>query len=305
MALVRTFFDEASTKTATHVVTCPETKETAIFDAVLNYRPEDGYINISLSETLLNYVNEQALKVTWIIDTHVHADHLTAMAHLKSLFPEARTGIGSQIATVQQLFGGMFNFEKTFKVDGSQFDVLFAEGDTFKVGNLEFRALHTPGHTPVCTCFYVEGDLIITGDTIFMPDMGTARCDFPGGSAQQIWHSIQKILALAPESRCFVGHDYAPDGREYKWESTIGEQLASNKHVKTGTSMEEFVKARSGRDATLGTPGLLIPSVQVNARAGHLPPPEDNGITYLKVPINKVGPDAGGIPAAILHEPHA
>jgi|EP00161_Ancyromonas_sigmoides_P005876 glyoxylase-like metal-dependent hydrolase (beta-lactamase superfamily II) len=302
-AIVKTFFDEARTKTATHVVTCPETQETAIFDPVLHYRPEDGNINVSLSEELLAYA--RTLKVTWIIDTHVHADHLTSMALLKAEFPGARTGIGASIAEVQKLFGGMFNFEASFKADGSQFDVLFADGDTAKVGNLSFTAMHTPGHTPVCTCFSFPGDLVITGDTIFMPDQGTARCDFPGGSVDAIWTSIQRILALPRETRAFVGHDYAPGGRPFQWETTIGAELDGNIHVKEGTTKEAFVAFRTERDAKLGTPQLLIPSVQVNARGGHLPPAEANGTVYLKIPVNKVGPSAGEIPKPLLFEPHS
>ena len=255
-AIVKTFFDEARTKTATHVVTCPETKETVIFDGVLHYRPEDGNINVSLSQDLLDYA--KTLKVTWIIDTHVHADHLTSMAMLKAEFPEAKTGIGAHIATVQELFGGIFNFEDTFKRDGSQFDVLFNEGDTGKVGNLTFKAMHTPGHTPVCTCYYFEDDLVVTGDTIFMPDQGTARCDFPGGSAELLWNSVQKILSLPPSTRVFVGHDYGPGGRAFAWETTIEKELEENIHTHKGTTKEQFIKFRTERDAVLGTPQLLI-----------------------------------------------
>ena len=226
------------------------------------------------------------LTIEWVLETHAHADHLSAAPYLKDQLG-GRIGIGQRITEVQKLFKNLFNVEKTFNTDGSQFDQLFAEGERFRVGALEGHVLYTPGHTPACVT-YVIGDAAFVGDTLFMPDGGTARADFPGGDAATLYRSIEKILALPPETRLFVCHDYGPGGRAIAWETTVAEQRAQNIHVRAGVSEPEFVKMRTERDKTLAVPQLLIPSIQVNMRAGELPPPEDNGISYIKIPLNRI-----------------
>ena len=234
---------------------------------------------------MIAFVKEAGLTVDWIIDTHAHADHLTAAPYIKSQLG-GRTGIGEHIATVQKVFGEIFNEGQEFHTDGSQFDHLFKDGETYKVGNIDGRAIHTPGHTPACMSHLI-GDALFVGDTIFMPDFGTARCDFPGGDASTLYDSIQKLFALPGDTRVFLCHDYKAPGRdEYVWETTIAEEKAHNKHVHTGISKEEFVKMRTERDATLAMPKLILPSVQINMRAGEMPPAEENGKRYMKIPIN-------------------
>jgi len=218
----------------------------------------------------------------------VHADHLTGAALHKKAYPEAETGIGAKVTEVQATFAKLFNLDGEFKTDGSQFCRLFEDGDTFSIGSMEARVIHTPGHTPACVT-YVIGDACFTGDTVFMPDFGSARCDFPGGSAEKLYDSVQRILGLPASTRVFVGHDYQPGGRELKVESTVDEELRENKHLHEGTKMEEFVSWRTERDATLGAPKLLLPSLQVNLRNGQLPPAESNGTVYMKIPINALG----------------
>jgi glyoxylase-like metal-dependent hydrolase (beta-lactamase superfamily II) len=234
---------------------------------------------------VIDFVEAEGLEIEWILETHVHADHLTAAPYLKGKLG-GRTAIGARIGTVQGVFKKIFNAEDSFATDGRQFDKLFEDGETFKIGNLTAQVMHTPGHTPACST-YVIGDAAFVGDTLFMPDYGTARCDFPGGDARQLYRSIQKILALPPETRLFLCHDYKAPGRdEYVWETTVANEKAKNIHVHDGISEEAFVKMRSARDKTLQMPMLILPSVQVNMRAGELPPAEDNGVRYLKIPVD-------------------
>ena len=264
----------------------PDSQTCAIIDSVLDFDYAAGRTDVRSADEIIRYVNEHDLSVEWILETHVHADHLSAAPYLHEKLG-GRTGIGANITVVQDVFGKAFNAGTEFARDGSQFDRLFEEGDTFAIGNLEGRVLHTPGHTPACLT-YVIGDAGFVGDTLFMPDFGTARCDFPGGDARTLYQSIQKVLALPPETRLFMCHDYGtPDRDEFLYMTTVAEERESNIHVHEGVSEEEFVKMRSERDATLDMPRLILPSVQVNMRAGHMPPAEDNGQVYLKVPINR------------------
>ena len=284
MPLVQAFFDEP-TFTVTYVVTDPATKVCAIVDSVLDYDPASGRTGTASADAVIAYVREQGLTVEWILETHVHADHLTAAPYLKAALG-GRTAIGFNITTVQKTFGALFNAEPAFATDGSQFDHLLHDGETFTVGTIPAKATHVPGHTPACM-FYLIGDAGLVGDTLFMPDYGTARCDFPGGDAGQLFRSIHKILALPPETRLFMCHDYKAPGRDnYRWETTVGEERRGNIHVHEGIGEDDFVAMRTGRDATLSMPRLILPSVQVNMRAGDLPPPEGNGTRYLKIPLD-------------------
>lgn len=281
---VKGFFDP-DTFTVSYVVSDPETRQCALVDSVLDYDPASGRTHTASADKLIAYVKEQGLSVQWILETHVHADHLSAAPYLKNELG-GQLAIGSHITRVQETFGKVFNAEPGFARDGSQFDTLFDDGQRFQVGNIEARALHTPGHTPACMT-YLIGDSGFVGDTLFMPDYGTARCDFPGGDARQLFQSIQKIFALPNETRLFLCHDYLPQGRsEYRWETSVGDQKASNIHVHEGINENAFVRMRTERDATLGMPRLILPSVQVNMRAGQLPPAEDNGVHYLKIPVD-------------------
>ena len=281
---VKAFFDEA-TNTISYVVWDSTTNQAAIVDSLLDFDQASGRTMTKSADLMIAFVKEAGLKVDWIIDTHVHADHLTAAPYIKSQLG-GRTGIGEHIATVQKVFGEIFNEGQEFHTDGSQFDHLFKDGETYKVGNIDARAIHTPGHTPACMSHLI-GDSLFVGDTIFMPDFGTARCDFPGGDAGTLYDSIQKLFALPEETRVFLCHDYKAPGRdEYVWETTIAEEKAHNKHVHTGISKEEFVKMRTERDATLEMPKLILPSVQINMRACQMPPAEENGKRYMKIPIN-------------------
>ena len=281
---VKAFFDE-DTFTISYVVSDPATKKAAIVDSVLDYDPKSGRTKTESADAVIAYVREQGLDVDWILETHVHADHLSAAPYLKEQLGGS-LAIGSNITVVQNVFGKVFNAGTEFERDGSQFDHLFEDGEQFAVGSIQAKAIHTPGHTPACMT-YVIGDAGFVGDTIFMPDYGTARCDFPGGDAAQLYQSIQKIFALPDETRLFMCHDYKAPGRdEYAWETTVGEEKAKNVHVGAGASADSFVKMRTERDATLEMPVLILPSVQVNMRAGEMPPPEDNGVRYMKIPIN-------------------
>ncbi|MGM0522336.1 MAG: MBL fold metallo-hydrolase [Pseudomonadota bacterium] len=283
--LVTHFFDEP-TNTFSYVVQDPNSQACAILDSVLDFDYAAGRTDVRSADEIIAFVREHNLEVEWILETHVHADHLSAAPYLHETLG-GKTGIGANITVVQDVFGKAFNAGTEFARDGSQFDALFEEGDTFQIGGLEARVLHTPGHTPACLT-YVIGDAAFVGDTLFMPDYGTARCDFPGGDARALYRSIQKVLALPGSTRLFMCHDYkAPERDTYQHETTVAEQRAANVHVRDGVSEEAFVKMRSERDATLGMPRLIIPSVQVNMRAGEMPPAEDNGQVYLKVPINK------------------
>ncbi|GAB4392876.1 MAG: MBL fold metallo-hydrolase [Kiloniellaceae bacterium] len=281
---IKTFFDEA-TFTATHVVWDPETKAAAIIDSVKDYDPKSGRTKTESADEVIAFVKDQGFKVEWVLETHVHADHLTAAPYLRDKLG-GKIAIGAKINAVQDVFKKVFNAEEDFPTDGRQFDKLFEDGETFKIGKLEARVMHTPGHTPACST-YVIGDAAFVGDTLFMPDFGTARCDFPGGDARQLYQSIQKILALPPETRLFLCHDYKAPGRDtYVWETTVADERANNIHVHEGISEDDFVKMRTERDKTLEMPILILPSVQVNMRAGDLPPAEDNGVRYLKIPLD-------------------
>jgi glyoxylase-like metal-dependent hydrolase (beta-lactamase superfamily II) len=284
--LVATFFHEP-TFTATHVVREPAGNAAAIVDPVLDYDPAAGRTGTKAADAVLGYVQERGLAVEWILETHAHADHLSAAAYLKAKLG-AKVAIGAEIPRVQKAFAGVFNFEPGFTADGSQFDRLFRDGDTFRIGALAGRVLHTPGHTPACVT-YVIGDAAFVGDTVFMPDYGTARADFPGGDAATLYRSIRRILELPAETRLFLCHDYKAPGRDrFVWETTVADQRARNIHARDGMSEAEFVAMRTKRDAALAAPTLLLPAVQVNVRAGNLPPAEANGTSYLKIPLNRL-----------------
>jgi glyoxylase-like metal-dependent hydrolase (beta-lactamase superfamily II) len=280
---IRTFFDKA-TFTATHVAWDPGSRHAAIIDSVLDYDPKSGRTDTSSADEVIAFVEQEGLTVDWILETHVHADHLTAAPYLKRKLG-GKTGIGSTISSVQRVFKTVFNAEEEFSTDGRQFDYLFDDEEIFAIGGLTAKVLHTPGHTPACSV-YVIGNNVFVGDTLFMPDFGSARCDFPGGDARQLYRSIKRILALPPETRLFMCHDYAPGGRDYEWETTVAEEREKNIHVHDGVTEDAFVKMRTERDAQLSMPVLILPSVQVNMRAGDLPPAEDNGTRYLKIPLN-------------------
>ena len=283
---VKAFFDEA-TNTISYVVREPQGNTCAIVDSVLDYDPAAGRTDTTSADAIIAWVKDQGLNVAWILESHVHADHLSAAPYLQEHLG-GKIGIGSNITVVQNTFGKIFNEGTAFQRDGSQFDALFNEADTFHIGQLRADVLHTPGHTPACLT-YVIGDAAFVGDTLFMPDFGTARCDFPGGSAEDLYNSIQKILALPDDTRIFVGHDYKAPGRdEFAWETAVGEQKAMNIHIGAGKPLEDFVSMRTTRDAQLGMPRLILPSLQTNMRAGNLPEPEDNGARYFKVPINQL-----------------
>lgn len=282
--IVTAFFDEP-TNTISYVVADPETKACAVVDSLLDYDAASGRTSTVSADRLIAFVKAQGLTVEWIIDTHVHADHLTAAPYVREKLG-GKTAIGEHVATVQRVFGEIFNEGQSFHTDGSQFDHLFKDGETYTVGRLEARAIHTPGHTPACMSHLI-GDALFVGDTIFMPDYGTARCDFPGGDAGTLYDSIQTLFALPDETRMFLCHDYKAPGRDtYEWETTVGAEKRANIHVKTGISRDEFIAMRTARDKTLAMPHLILPSVQVNMRAGEMPPAEDNGVRYMKVPIN-------------------
>ena len=281
---VTPFFDEA-TNTYSYVVADPATGQCAIVDSVLDYDPNAGRTDTRSADQIIVLVRGRGYRVEWILETHVHADHLSAAPYLKEKVG-GQIAIGENIVTVQETFGKIFNAGTEFQRDGSQFDRLLKDGDSFSVGSIPARVIHTPGHTPACMT-YVIGDAAFVGDTIFMPDYGTARCDFPGGDAGQLYRSIQKIFALPDETRLFMCHDYKAPGRDdYRYETTVGEQRRHNVHVHEGVSEDEFVRMRTERDRTLRMPRLILPSVQVNMRAGELPPPEDNGVRYLKIPLD-------------------
>lgn len=282
--LVQAFFDDA-TNTVSYIVQEPDGRACAIIDSVLDYDQASGRTSTTSADRLVSHVRENQLDVAWILESHVHADHLSAAPYLQGI-TGGKIGIGDQIKVVQDTFGKVFNEGTEFQRDGSQFDALFADGDSVHIGQLRVDVLHTPGHTPACLT-YVAGDAAFVGDTLFMPDFGTARCDFPGGSADDLYNSIQKILALPDETRIFVGHDYKAPGRDdYAWETTVGEQKALNIHIGKNRPIEEFVTMRTERDAKLGMPRLILPSIQTNMRAGQMPEPENNGTRYFKVPIN-------------------
>lgn len=283
---VTAFFDDA-TNTISYVVKDPAGSACAIIDSVLDFDYSSGRTDTRSADQVIAHVRDNGLTVEWLLETHVHADHLSAAPYIQQALG-GKIGIGDRIKIVQDTFGKVFNEGTEFQRDGSQFDRLFAEGDSFHIGQLRGDVLHTPGHTPACLT-YVIGDAAFVGDTLFMPDFGTARCDFPGGSSATLFESVQKILALPEATRIFVGHDYKAPGRDdYAWETTVAEQKAANIHVGAGKSKAEFVDMRDSRDATLDMPRLIIPSLQVNMRAGQMPPADDKGDVFLKVPVNKL-----------------
>ena len=282
--IVNTFFDEP-TFTASHVVHDPVTKRAAIVDSVMNFDQPAGRTSFEAADRLVEYVRSEGLRLEWLLETHAHADHLSAAVYLQDKLG-GRIAIGEHIRTVQDVFGAIFNEDAGFARDGSQFDRLFADGDKFHVGGLPAIALHVPGHTPA-DMTYIIGDAAFVGDTMFMPDYGTARADFPGGDARQLYRSIRRLMGLPNETRVFLCHDYlAPNRDKFVWETTIGAERTGNVHVHEGVDEDAFVAMRAARDATLGMPRLILPSVQVNMRAGHLPEPEANGARYLKLPLN-------------------
>jgi len=281
------FFDPA-TSTVSYFVMDPSTRLCALVDSVLDYDPKSGHTSTASADRLIALVKERDAKVEWILETHVHADHLTAAPYLKEQLG-GKIGIGAQIATVQKVFGTLFNSGADMARDGSQFDHLFTNDEQFSIGTLACRALHTPGHTPACMTYVVSNGserAAFVGDTLFMPDYGTARCDFPGGDARTLFRSINKVLSLPEDTLLYMCHDYQPGGREVRYVSSVGEERTSNVHVRNGITEEEFVAMRSKRDASLDMPTLILPSVQINMRAGHFPEPEENGIRYLKIPLN-------------------
>jgi glyoxylase-like metal-dependent hydrolase (beta-lactamase superfamily II) len=280
---VHGMFDPA-TWTVTYVVHSGRGSDCAIIDSVLDYDPKSGRTGHGSADKVAAYVRGNGLKVQWILETHAHADHLSAAPYLRAQLG-GKIGIGGRITQVQQVFKGIFNLESGFKQDGSQFDHLFQEGEIIPLGSLSGEVMFVPGHTPACAA-YRFGDAVFVGDTLFMPDVGTARCDFPGGDARVLYTSIQKLLSLPPKTRLFMCHDYPPLDRDVAFETTVAEQRARNIHVHDGVGEGQFVEMRTRRDATLEMPTLILPSVQINIRAGEMPPKEDNGVAYLKIPLN-------------------
>lgn len=281
---VHAFFDEA-TNTVTYVVAEPDGLACAVIDSVLDFDQPSGRTDTRSADAVIGFIREQGFRLEWILETHVHADHLSAAPYLQEALG-GKLAIGDRITVVQDTFGKVFNEGTRFRRDGSQFDRLLTDGDSVMVGQMRVDALHTPGHTPACMTFVI-GDAAFVGDTLFMPDFGTARCDFPGGSAAVMYDSIQRILALPDDTRIFVCHDYKAPGRDqYAWETTVGAQKALNKHIGAGKPKADFVALREARDATLSMPKLILPSLQINMRAGQMPEAEDNGVAYLKLPLN-------------------
>ena len=280
---VQGIFDSA-TGTVTYVVHQGPGSAAAVIDSVLDYDPKSGRTRTTSADKVVDYVQAHELKVQWILETHAHADHLSAAPYLKQKLG-GQIGIGDQITRVQRVFKGIFNLEPEFRMDGSQFDALLKDGQQFRIGELTAHVMAVPGHTPACVAYQV-GDAVFVGDTLFMPDVGTARCDFPGGDARMLYASVHKLLSLPPETRLFMCHDYPPNNRPVAFETTVAEQRAKNIHVNDGISEAQFVEMRTKRDATLEMPVLILPAVQINIRAGKLPPEESNGTAYVKIPIN-------------------
>ena len=283
---VKAFFDP-QTNTISYVVRDPNGHAAAVIDSVLDFDHASGTTQTSSADKIIDYAKEEALDIQWLLESHVHADHLSAAPYIQEKLG-GKIGIGNNITLVQDTFGKVFNEGTEFQRDGSQFDQLFNHGDVFHIGQMRVDVLHTPGHTPACLTYVIE-DAAFVGDTLFMPDFGTARCDFPGGSSQTLYESIQKILALNDETKIFVGHDYKAPGRdEYSWETTVGEQRRKNVHIGGDVKADAFVKLRDERDAKLAMPKLIVPSLQINMRAGNMPPPDEHGDVFLKLPINKL-----------------
>ncbi|MBL8906294.1 MAG: MBL fold metallo-hydrolase [Rhizobiales bacterium] len=280
---VTAFFDEP-TNTISYVVKDPASNACAVVDSVMDIDYAAGRITYDGADKIIAFIKENGLKLEWLIETHVHADHLSAAPYIQKHLG-GKLGIGDKITVVQETFGKIFNEGTEFQRDGSQFDRLFKDGDTYTVGKMQCFAIHTPGHTPACMT-HVMGDAAFVGDTLFMPDGGTARADFPGGDAHALYKSIKRVLSLPKETRLFMCHDYGPNGRDIRWETTVGDEREHNIHVRDGVTEEEFVAMRTARDSTLSMPKLIIPSLQVNMRAGDLPPPDKSGKRFLKVPVN-------------------
>jgi glyoxylase-like metal-dependent hydrolase (beta-lactamase superfamily II) len=285
---IESFFDKR-TYTVTYVVYDEETRDAVVIDPVMDYDPAASRTWFESVDVVDQFIKENGLKLHFVMETHAHADHLSGAQELKRRYPDARLAIGARIVEVQRVFKHVFDLPADFETDGSQFDVLLKEGETLRAGALAFETIYTPGHTPACATYKIE-DALFTGDAMFMPDMGTGRCDFPGGSAEQLYKSIQRLYALPDTTRMFVGHDYAPGGRAYAWETTVGAQKAGNVQLKGDTTEAQFVAFRKARDAKLDAPKLLFQSVQVNVDGGKLPDPNANEVRYLRIPINAFKP---------------
>lgn len=283
--VVKGFFDQ-DTWTVTYVVYEKPGSPCIIIDSVLSYDPKSGRTHTRMADEVVEFVKKNNLKTEWILETHAHADHVTAAPYLKSKLG-GKVAIGDHISVVQDVFKGIFNLENSFATDGSQFDHLLIDGEEIHFGNLIFKAMFVPGHTPACMAYQV-GDAIFVGDTMFMPDVGTARCDFPGGDAHVLYQSMRKILSFPLDTRLFMCHDYPPNGRPVQFETTVADERKSNIHMHDGISEEQFIEMRSKRDATLEMPVLILPAIQINIRAGDMPPKESNGVSYLKIPVNGV-----------------
>jgi glyoxylase-like metal-dependent hydrolase (beta-lactamase superfamily II) len=282
--LVKGFFDKRS-NTVSYIVQDPQSSSCAVIDSVLDFDYAAGRMSYGSADELIQYIRKNSLTLEWLIETHVHADHLSAAPYIQQQLNAGLVGIGEQIVEVQDVFGKVFNEGTEFERDGSQFDRLFHDEDTYRIGNLEVRVMHTPGHTPACMT-HVVGNAAFVGDTLFMPDGGTARADFPGGDARTLYESIQRVLSLPDDTRLFICHDYGPNGRDIRWETSVSEEKKHNIHVGVGKSVDEFVALREERDKTLSMPSLIIPALQVNMRAGNLPEADEDGNRYLKVPVN-------------------
>jgi glyoxylase-like metal-dependent hydrolase (beta-lactamase superfamily II) len=290
-AEITAFFDPA-TFTITYVIAEPEgssddgERYCAILDSVLDFDYSSGRTATTSADKVIDFIKSNSLVLDWILESHPHADHVTAAPHIQAALG-GKTAIGENVTRVQKNFQAVYNLDDGFQTDGSQFDHLFADDEKFNIGQMTAKAIYTPGHTPSCVCYQI-GDAVFVGDTMFMPDFGSARCDFPDGDARQLFQSIQRILSLPPETRLFMCHDYAPGGREYAWETTVGEQRETSIHLNDSVGEEDFVKMRTERDAQLSMPGLILPAIQLNIRAGRFPEPEGNGVSYLKLPMNAV-----------------
>lgn len=283
---VISFFDEV-TNTVTYIVSDPETKKCAIIDSVLDYDASSGRTQTTSADNVIDFIRKGGLTVQWILETHAHADHFSAAPYVQKNLGGI-IAIGEHIPDIQKVFGGLFNTGDNFKADGSQFGRLFEDNEIFKIGNLDAQIIYVPGHTAACVAYYVE-DAVFVGDTLFMPDFGSARCDFPGGDAGALYDSVHKLYALPDETRMFLCHDYKAKGRDYyAWETTVGQQKTNNVHLNTTVTRDEFIKMRTDRDKTLSMPKLILPSIQVNMRAGEFPQAEDNGVSYIKIPLNAV-----------------
>ena len=283
---VKAFFDEA-TFTVTYIVYDDVGGHCAVIDSVLDYDPRSGRTSTDSADAVIAFVNENALKVQWLLETHAHADHITAAPYLRKKLGGS-IGIGEYIQEVQGVFKKVFNLEPDFSMNGDQFDHLFSDNEEFNIGKLKVKALHVPGHTPADMAYLVEDQIAFVGDTLFMPDIGTARCDFPGGDAHTLYQSVQRLLNLPQETRLYMCHDYPPESREPKWETTVKEEREKNIHIHEGITEEEFIVMRKKRDDSLAMPTLILPSIQINIRAGELPTPESNGLSYLKIPLNGI-----------------